>query len=353
MKRLAFALLLSAMATPLAAQWLNFPTPGIPRTADKKPNLTAPTPRAADGKPDLSGLWGMNPNPYGANITADLKPEEIQPWADALFKQRRDVYGRDNPSNVHCLPQGPKANLFSPMLEKIIQTPNLIAILMEDFTFRQVYLDGRKLLKDPNPSFMGYAVGHWDGDTLVVESNGYNESTWLDFGGHPHSEALKVTERFHRRDFGHLEIEETLEDLKIYARPWTIKVQADIVPDSDMIEYVCAENEKDGEHLVGKTSDGAANRVAQVAPEVLAKYAGTYECFTCQPENPAAVVRFAITASGGQLFRNGAPLTALSDTVFSPGGGDRIRFYTNEQGVPAYFTVQLAEGEMKAIRKTP
>jgi hypothetical protein len=176
------AVIMAIATVPAAAQWLNYPTPGIPRLSDGKPNLTAPGPRAADGKPDLSGIWGMKLSRYGGNIVADLKPEEVQPWADALFKQRREVFGRDNPSNLHCLPQGPKANLYTPMLEKIVQTSGLMIVLLEDLTFRQVFLDGRTLEQSPNPSFMGYAVGHWDGDTLVVESNGYNDRTWLEAG---------------------------------------------------------------------------------------------------------------------------------------------------------------------------
>ena len=152
---LALTLIVSLVSTPLAAQWLKHPTPNVPRQADGKPNLSAPVPRTADGKPDLSGF---------------------------------------------------------------VHTRDLIAILYEDLSYRQIFLDGRQLPKDPNPSFMAYSVGHWEGDTLVVQTIGFNDRTWLDFGGHPHSEALKVTERFRRRDFGHIDLQETFEDPKVSSR---------------------------------------------------------------------------------------------------------------------------------------
>jgi hypothetical protein len=196
----------------------------MPRTPDGKPNLSAPTPRTADGKPDLSGLWGMNPGPY-MNIATDLKPGDIQPWADALFKQRAGTFSRDDPS-LQCLPQGPRTNLDAPEMEKFIQTPRVIAILIEDLSYRQIFLDGRELPKDPDPSFMGYSVGHWDGDTLVVESTGFKDRTWLDMAGHPHTEALRITERFRRRDFGHMEITETIDDPKAFNKPFTSTISS-------------------------------------------------------------------------------------------------------------------------------
>src|SRR5262249_9384985 len=149
-------------------------------------------------------------------------------------------------------------------------------ILFEDLSYRRVFLDGRKLPIDPNPSFMGYSVGHWEGDTLVVESAGFNDRTWLDFGGHPHSEGLRVTERYRRLDIGHLDLKVTLEDAKVYARPWTIPIAVDLVTDTEMLEYVCNENQKDYDHLVGKASDDKKNAV-KVPVSVLSKYTGTYE----------------------------------------------------------------------------
>lgn len=227
-----FTFMLKALATTVAAQWLNYSTPGIPRLPDGKPNLAAPAPRTSDGKPELSGLWRLNPGfGYIVNIASDLKPAEVFPWAEALYRQRLDDFGKDDPHSVKCLPGAPRkiASVISGTMAKLIQTPSLITILYDDLSYRQVFLDGRELPKDPNPSFMGYSTGHWEGDTLVVQSTGFNENTWLDFGGHPHTESLRVTERFRRRDFGHIDLQVTFEDPKAYARPFTVPIS---VPDS-------------------------------------------------------------------------------------------------------------------------
>jgi len=241
-------------------------------------------------------------------------------------------------------------NLIPVAMKKIMQTPGLIAILYEDLTYRQIFLDGRELPKDPNPSFMGYSVGRWEGDSLVVESTGFNDRTWLDFGGHPHSEELRITERIRRRDFGHLDIEETLTDSKIYGRPWTIVIHGDLTTDTEMLEYVCAENEKDREHLVGKSSDDRKNAV-KVAPEVLTRYVGTYDFRI--PENPTQVIAIQVTAAGSELvfdfLGDRSPLIPLSNTAFSA-AGDLITFATNDQGVVTHMIMQTPEGDRKAIR---
>jgi hypothetical protein len=258
MKRLAvvMALVLAATAgSPASAQWLKQPTAGIPRTVDGKPNLAAPAPKASDGKPDLSGLWQLGLEiGYAANITADLAPNEIQPWASALSKRRLEDFGKDDPEVTGCLPGGPR-HITRGGLSKIVQTPTLIVILFEDLSHRQIFLDGRQLPRDPNPTWMGYSVGHWDGDTLVVESAGFNDKTWLDFAGHPHSEALRMTERFRRRDFGHMELEVTINDPAVYARTLTVSAGGNLAADTELLEYVCAENEKDRAHLIGRTAD--------------------------------------------------------------------------------------------------
>ena len=147
-----------------------------------------------------------------------------------------------------CLPLGVAATT-SPFREsRFVQTPTFIAMLNDDLTHRQIFMDGRQLEKDPNPSWMGYSVGRWDGDTLVVESNGFTERSWLDWDGHPHTESLRMTERYRRRDFGHMELQVTLEDPKVYAKPWTITIPMELVVDLEMLEFVCTENEKDSEH---------------------------------------------------------------------------------------------------------
>jgi len=280
MKTSLIAVVTVALSAPLAAQWLNHPTPGILRTPDGKPNLAAPAPRTPDGKPDLSGLWTKISPKYGRNIAADLKPGEIQPWAEALLEQRQEDLGKEY-MNVLCVPLGPgystAGDSTGAEMMKIVQTPTLILILNPDLTYRQIFMDGRALETAPNPSWMGYSVGHWDGDTLVVESFGFNDKTWLDRNGHPHTEALRTTERYRRRDFGHLEIEITLDDRAVYARPWTVALKAELDPDTELLESVCNENNKRSlEGWVGKLSDEKKSE-KKIAPEILASYAGTYE----------------------------------------------------------------------------
>src|SRR5271165_6446651 len=165
----------------LQAQWLTYPTPGIPRLPNGKPNLAAPAPRTADGKPDFSGVWNKISPKYRINIAADLKPDEVQPWARDLVAKRMEDLGRDSMSQM-CLPSGPayptEADTTGGVMMKIAQTPALILILNPDLTYRQIYMDGRPLETSPNPSWMGYSVGHWEDETLVVESYGFNDRTW-------------------------------------------------------------------------------------------------------------------------------------------------------------------------------
>jgi hypothetical protein len=244
---------LSALAPPALAQW-NVKTPGIPRLANGAPNLTAPAPKTPDGKPSLEGIWEPDGIKYLINIAADLKPADVpfQPEAAAIYKMRRDNNGQEDP-DARCLPSGMprKDAITSPY--KILQSPGLVVFLYESrTTFRQVFTDGRALPKDPQPSWDGYSVGHWEGDTLLVETRGMNGRTWLDSNGHPLSDAMHLTERFHRPDFGHLEIEITIDDPKMYTKPWTVKENPHLLVDTDLIEYVCTENEKDLKHLVGK-----------------------------------------------------------------------------------------------------
>lgn len=219
MKTVWLVLILVTTSTPLGAQWLTHPTPGIPRTADGKPDLAAAAPRTPDGNPDLSGMWQMHPGSYVVNMAQDLNPDEIQPWAEKRYEEHLENFAKDPSCN---LPSGPRYYIAG--LPKIVQTRNLIIVLNEDLTCRQIFLDGRPLPNDPNPSFMGYSAGHWEGDTLVVESEGFNDRTLLDTGGHPHTEALRVTERFRRRDVGHMDVQVTFSDPKVYAKPLVVAV---------------------------------------------------------------------------------------------------------------------------------
>jgi len=262
------------LSTYAHAQWLNFPTPGTPCTRDGKPNLTALAPRSSDGKPDLSGVWqtelippsesllgenfsfvvpGDDPrtfNKYFWNILADFKPEEapIRPEAAELFRQNRASAITPVSS---CLPLSiPGADMLGYAPFKIIPTRGVTVVLYElDNTHRQIYTDGRKLPVDPNPAWLGYSVGHWEGDTFVVDSAGFNDKARLDGFGHPRSEALRVQERFHRRDFGNMDLQITIDDPKMYLKPITVKVTEILVPDSDVLESFCNENEKDRAHL--------------------------------------------------------------------------------------------------------
>jgi hypothetical protein len=307
---------LALIASCASGQWLNYPSPGIPRLPDGKPNLTTPAPKTADGKPDLSGVWDINTNGDPAN---DRKPGDVLPWAEALAKERQENLNRDDPSTIHCLPDGPRFNFLASFRGhnplKIVQTPSLIVILGERLAYRQVFMDGRELPSDPNPDFMGYSVGHWEGDTLVIVTAGYNDRTWL-FQGLPHTESLRTVERFHRKDFGHLEITETFDDPKAFARPWTVQAPGNLIPDSDLLENVCNENNKDIPHLVGKASDLKSIAV-EVAPEILAKYPGVY----AGTDLSGFPIRLEIFLSGRELSVsvNGNTrrvLTPVSNTKF-------------------------------------
>ena len=332
MKILTIAIALTAFVTPLAAQWLQHPTPGIPRTADGKPNLTAPPPRTADGKSDLTGLWDMPLDTAVGNIAVrnvgDLKPADVQPWAQALVQQRAENFGKDNP-RYRCLPQGPGYSTDGGM-KRFLQTPAMIVILNEDLTYRQIFMDGRALETNPDPSWMGYSVGHWDKDTLVVESSGFNDRTWI-HDGYPHTEALRMTERYRRTDFGHLEIAVTFQDPGAYSKAWTVAIRAHLAADTEMLESVCNENRDRGqEHWVGKLSDAEKSRV-KVAPEILAKYVGVYK-----GQYIRVLRTVEVTFSGGSLFiaLNGGPkqpIVPQSETSFS-GTGLTYRFIRDDQG---------------------
>jgi hypothetical protein len=257
------------------AQWLNYPAPGIPRTKDGKPDLFAKAPKLA-GRPDLSGVWQVEPpakgeiermlggdvegylvpgddirtfSKYFFNILADLKPQDspLRPEAAEITRSRQK--DRITPDE-RCLPVGvPRAELIG-FPFKIVETPGLMVMLFEgDNSRRQIYTDGRKLPVDLNPAWMGYSVGHWEGDTLVVDSAGFTDKVWIDAFGHPVSESTRVQERFARRDFGHMDLEVTVTDPKMYSRPITFKATELLVPDSDILEYLCTENEKDRAHM--------------------------------------------------------------------------------------------------------
>lgn len=271
--RIAIAVVMLTGAVSSNAQWVNYVPSGTPLRADGKPDMTAKTPRAAQGKPDLSGVWQIEPPPAGEyerlygpvgagavagddlrdmnkyffNLFIDFKPgeEPLRPEAAAQAEKNFANVIANSPVS-HCLPYGLPNRYFNARPFKIFQTPRGIAIYYElDGTFRQIHTDGRKLPADPFPSWMGYSTGKWDGDTLVVDSSGFNDKSWLDVRGHPHSEALRVRERFLRRDFGHMDMEATIEDPVVLTRPVTVKFRVVLIPDSDVMENFCVEGERD------------------------------------------------------------------------------------------------------------
>jgi hypothetical protein len=257
-RALLLALAVLLCQSLVAAQWIAQRTPGIPRLADGKPNLKAPAPRTAEGRPDLSGIWYLHFDECGRFGCADYQPGPefldfgatlpgglpYLPWAAELVKQRQATNAKDDPIGL-CRPGGLFRYHTYPPPRKVVQLPNLLLILSErDVTYRQIFLDGRALPADPEPTWNGYSVGRWERDALVVQTNGLRDDTWIDRKGSPLTAAARVTERFRRSDFGHLQIEVTVDDPKAYARPWTVTLKQDIAVDTDLIDYHCTDNEK-------------------------------------------------------------------------------------------------------------
>ena len=326
------------------AQWLDYPAPGIPRTANGKPNLAAPAPRTSDGKPDLSGVWkGPGAGSYDRNIARDLSPKDIQPAAEALYQQRVLDMGKDAP-RANCLPD-PFVYYHAVDLARFVQTPGLIVILYQGTTnsvHRTIFTDGRPLPKDPNPAWMGYSVGHWDGDTLVVDTAGFNDRSWLDIEGHPHSEALHITERYRRRDFGHMDLEITIDDPKVFTRPFSLRMDKTLTPDTDLLESIC-ENDRSVPHMLG-------GKAVTLPPETLSKYTGTYEYAPGQE----AVISFAGDLLNLQEGSNPLkfPLAASTETAFvSRTNGDRIDFIRDAQGNVTGFIYHGYAADRRAVRK--
>lgn len=243
------AILFLAILLPAAAQWVHYPTPGLARTPDGKPNLTALAPKTRDGKSDLSGIWHVTDRKYLFNLAIDVGEPPFQPWAAAQYKERQANASKDRPSG-HCLPHMlTDAPLVPTTVFKILQTPGVTLVLYEEMNhFRQIFTDGRKLPEPTTGAWFGYSVGRWDGNTFIVDSTGFNDRGWLDDPGHPHTEALHVIERYRRPDLGHLEIQFTIDDPKAYTKPWSVTVPFELMPDIELIENIC-ENEKDQEHI--------------------------------------------------------------------------------------------------------
>ena len=343
-----FSVLLSLLwAGTASAQWIDYKTPGLPRTADGKPNLAAPRPTLADGKPDLTGLWRLEPKSNPGALIVAAGP---QPWIVDAAKKYEHELGRDD-TGVHCLPSGPRA-LHSEAFAKFVQTPSLMMVLYEGMDFRQIFLDGRPLPGDLNPSWLGYSVGRWEGNTLVVTTTGYNDRTLLDGEGHKHSESLRVTERFTRRDFGHMDVEVTFEDPKAYAKPIVIPVEATLVPDTELIEYVCNENERSRPHLIGTADDDRKLQV-KVDAAVLARYTGVYRFPPFFPGDKP--IHITVTPKDGVLaleIERGPTITALptSPTKFLAQGVALEFMAPDAKGIVNEVVVTIVEGDFKGTR---
>ena len=259
---IAAVLALTTMIASVSAQWFKYPTPGIPRTASGAVDMVAPAPRTVDGKPDLSGIWLANkplpcpPILRDGNDCAEKTPLSAwayhiddglagglpyQPWAAATVKQRSAANSKDDP-HVSCLPSNPPRAYTLPHYQKIVQVPGLIIMLSEfNASYRQIFTDGRPLPVDPQPSWTGYSSGHWEGDALVVRTNGLRDGLWLDMAGNPMTDAATLTERITRPDFGTLRVDFTVDDPKAYTRPWTVHLEQKIIVDTDLIEEMCLE----------------------------------------------------------------------------------------------------------------
>jgi|KBSMisStandDraft_5_1062788.scaffolds.fasta_scaffold00059_33 hypothetical protein len=342
----AGAIFFAIGVSPGQGQWLNYPTPGIPRTPDGKPNLSAATPRTAEGRPDLSGLWSINGLGYATNIT-DV---ELLPAAKAIYQKRLETYGTDDPA-TNCLPEGPRSGLAGLDPLRIVQTPAMAVFLYEAGPYRIIYTDGRPLPKDQNPTWMGYSIGRWDGDTFVVETVGFNDRTWLDFVGRPHTESLRVTERFRRTNFGRMDLEMTFDDPKAYVKPFTIKVDVNYVPDDDLIENICLENEKDRAKLVGKVAD--EKRLEKKLPvSVLSQYSGTYDVgplgnWIVSVVGDHLAIEIGVGGGKQQVF-------PTSNNVFVfPSTGGTVTFVKDpkKNNAVTHFLLTIVEGDFRADRK--
>jgi hypothetical protein len=338
---LTFIAVAALFSAPAFAQW-SVKTQGIPRMASGKPNLSAPAPRTSDGKPDLSGIWQAGrAGPagqygYDYDVAQDFPAELLTPWARTVRQQRVADFRKDSPL-AHCLPMSiPFLNFRG--LSQMVQTPGLMVILYEspNSPHRTIFLDGRELPKDPNPTWLGYSTGHWEGDTLVVNSAGFNDSGWLDVGGNPQTESLRLTERLRRPDFGHLDLEMTFEDPKTFTKPFTLRMAKTYTADVEIFEDVC-ENERDSGHLVG---------AVKVNPDSLTKYAGTFQLAGREAEVTVSGVELKVKDNAhprDQVF------VALSETRFLSSVSEAtVEFTKDGKG----FTRTDGDKEEKAVRKS-
>ena len=341
-----------AVARFADAQWLKYPDKRVPRASNGQPDLSAPAPRTPDGRPDLSGHWGLVANKYNINILADMRPEDpmLQPWAAAVYEGRM---AKDDP-NARCMPLG--VPRYTQSLFKILQTSDMVAVLYEAHTlYRQIFTDGRALPVNPNPSWLGYSIGRWEGDVFIVDSVGFNDKTWLDSFGHPHSESLRVVERFVRRDFGNMDVQVTIDDPVAYTRPWTVTYALRFVADTELLETICETNAQIVPRLVGTdpAHPPTRNRSIAVDPQLLARYAGTYDL--------ARGGNVVVTATGDQLTivfsgNPNAPLPLFAEApnrFFVTVGDSVIEFQSNADGRVTGLVNHSGVGDEAGVRRNP
>ena len=339
-KRLVSLVIMLAVTVPLHAQWFSLQTPGIPRTADGKADLSAPTPLTPDGKPDFSGLWV--PEDARGSLFDSSK---ILGWAqDAMLEQESSFYAND--PRFHCLPSGPAvypAGMSVGGMRRIVQTPTFIAVLNSEMNFRQIYMDGRTLEETPMLStWEGYSAGHWEGDTLVVESNGFNNKTWLTREGLPHTDQLRITERYRRLDFGHVELEVSYNDPGTFTETVQATIDLRNMADSAMLEIVCNESETGRSHYNGEISQ-AEETVVEVPPEVLASYTGKYQGiwlgnlitaeFVMENDELVLIRTPRYSDTGGNTDSAKSRLVAMSDNAFDCSCGIGFIFNVDDNGV--------------------
>jgi hypothetical protein len=326
---------LAAVAGVANAQWLDHPTPNIPRTSDGKPDLTAPAPRDADDHPDLSGVWA------GRSTVVGVPEEALTATSKALIREREETYFRDRPS-FQCQPSGPEPLVG---FRRIIQTPALIAIVYENLTYRLIFMDGRKLEPDPERTWMGYSVGRWERDTLVVDSFGFNDRTWLDARGLPHTEGLRTTERYRRDSVGRIEVALTVTDPGAFADSWTMTYELQFQPDTEMVEGVC----EDRTHWIGRLSDAERSAVT-VPTQTLARYVGVYSGLWGTRPRTVRVQLEGATLYVNGLYGEKVRLIPQSDASFAGTDGYSFEFDSNADRA-AYVIERHVSGDWRYTRQ--
>lgn len=323
----------SILTSTAEGQWLKLPTVGLPRLPGGAPDIAAPAPRTADGRPDFTGLW-TSPE---RRVTAS--PSELHPWVNEAARGHAENFFKARPM-FRCLPSGPATfgqSTGGGVWKRIVQTPRVIVILNDDLTYRQIFMDGRALEANPIPSWMGYSVGRWEGETLVVESFGFNDKTWLNGRGLQHTEALRMIERYNRRDVGHLKIDVTFTDPGAFYRPLPLAVDMALAPDTEMLERVC---EAGSDDWPGTVSDMQRAAVA-VSPDILKRYVGVYAGLW-----GGNVRKVDVRLVDGRLVirindsPEALPLTPLSEKLFASAEGFAYEFVAGEDA-PAKAVVEI------------